>query len=199
MESLLALGLGVGLAAACGFRVFVPMLVAGLAAAAGHLTLAPDFAWLATWPALLALSLATALEVAAYYVPWLDNALDALMVPAAVVAGTVLSAAFVTDMTPLMRWGLALVAGGGAAGGIATGMTLVRAASTALTGGLGNPLVSTIETGAAALVSALAVVLPGFAVFVAIVVVVATVRRSREAAAGATGDGGSGVGGTGWT
>lgn len=179
MELLLALLLGVGLAAACGFRVFVPLLVASVAAGAGHLTLTPDFAWLGSDAALMVLLIATVLEVAAFHVPWLDNLLDTLAVPAAVVAGTVITGAFVDDVSPLLRWSLAVIAGGGAAGAVAGGMAVVRGASTALTGGLGNPLVAFVETVASVLVAALAVVAPLLAVALVVAGLVFAVRRVR--------------------
>lgn len=159
-DLLLGLCIGVGLSAACGFRVFVPMLVMSLAARSGHLTLAEGFQWIGATPALWAFAVATALEISAYYIPWLDNLLDSVATPAAVVAGTIVTASFVADLHPLMQWSLALVAGGGAAAAV-QGVTVVsRAASTMLTGGLGNPAISTAEAGASAILAVLAIVLP---------------------------------------
>lgn len=170
METLLAVLLGVGLAAACGFRVFVPLLVASFATWSGHLVPAPDFLWLGSTPALVALSAATVLEIGAFYVPWLDNLLDTAAVPAAIVAGTLLTGAFVEDMSPVLRWGTALIAGGGVAASTSTGMALVRAASTATTGGLGNPVVATAETFMAGLVSVVAAVAPVVGMVLVVVV-----------------------------
>src|SRR5215212_6934719 len=113
MELALSLCLGVGLSAACGFRVFVPILGVSLAAMAGHVQLADEVAWMGTWPALVCFMTATVLEIGAYYVPWIDNLLDSIATPAAVVAGTLAVGSVVTDMSPLMRWTLALIAGGG--------------------------------------------------------------------------------------
>src|SRR5213592_3270836 len=98
MELALSICLGVGLSAACGFRVFVPLLGLSLAALAGHLQLAAGFEWIGTWPAFACFLAATVVEVAAYYIPWLDNLLDSLATPAAVVAGTMITAAVLTDM-----------------------------------------------------------------------------------------------------
>jgi hypothetical protein len=114
-DLLVSLGVGLSLAAASGFRVFVPMLALSIAANTGHLELSPGFQWLGSWPAVAALGTATAVEVAAYYVPWLDNLLDAIATPAALVAGTVVTAAALGDANPMLRWSLAAVAGGGAA------------------------------------------------------------------------------------
>jgi len=160
MEWLFSICLGIGLAAACGFRIFVPMLGMSIAAQAGHLDLSPGFEWIGSPAALVCFSVATALEVIAYYVPWLDNALDSIATPAAVVAGTVLMAAAITDMSPLMRWSIALIAGGGAAAVVQTGTVLLRGTSTATTGGSANFMVSTVEAVGATGTTLLAIVLP---------------------------------------
>jgi hypothetical protein len=147
MQELLSICVGIGLAAACGFRVFVPLLIVSVAANTGHLSLAQSFQWMGTPVALITFSVATALEVGGYYVPWIDNLLDSLATPAAVVAGTVVSASVFTDMSPFLKWTLAAIAGGGTAGVIQTGTVLTRAASTATTGGVANALVATGELG----------------------------------------------------
>jgi hypothetical protein len=164
VDTLLGVAVGVGLSAACGFRVFVPLLVAGVAARAGVLTLTPGFEWLGTNPALAALGTATALEVVAYFVPWLDHLLDLIATPTAVVAGVLASAAVLTDLPPVLRWGLAVIAGGGAAGLVQGASVLLRLKSAALTGGLGNPVVALFELAAALLTSVLAILLPLLAV-----------------------------------
>src|SRR5882762_9625453 len=116
METVLSLLIGIGLSAACGFRVFVPLLVVSIAAHTGHLKLASGFAWMGSDAALIAFAVATALEIAAYYVPWLDNLLDTLATPAAVIAGTLVTASLATEMSPFLKWTLAVIAGGGVAG-----------------------------------------------------------------------------------
>jgi hypothetical protein len=156
----LSIALGVGLAAAVGFRVFLPMLIMSAAAYTGHLTLSGGFSWLATPAALLMLSVAAVLEILAYYLPGVDNLLDAIATPAALVAGTVVSAAVMTDLPPLIKWTTAVIAGGGAAG-LTQGLTsLLRAKSTLLTAGLGNPVLATGELAGALLVSLLALAAP---------------------------------------
>src|SRR5215472_11566667 len=102
MDTLLSVCLGVGLSAACGFRVFVPLLVISIASMSGHLTLAHGFAWIGTYPALISFSVATVLEVAGYCIPWLDHLLDTIATPAAIVAGTIVSASLVSNMDPMM-------------------------------------------------------------------------------------------------
>lgn len=160
MEVALGLFAGVGLSAAAGFRLFVPFLIMGLAALTGHLDLAPGFEWIGTYPALLVFGVATALEVAAYFIPWLDNLLDTIATPAAVVAGVLATAAMVSGMSPLLRWTLAAVAGGGVAGVVQASTVSVRAVSTASTGGLGNPIVAAGEFVSSVVTTIMAIVVP---------------------------------------
>jgi len=160
--------LGVSLAAATGFRIFLPMLIVSLAAYSGHLPLDNNFAWLATPSALATLSVAAVAEILAYYVPAVDNLLDALAAPAALVAGVVVSAAVMTDVPPLVKWTAAVIAGGGVAGLTQGVTTILRAKSTILTGGVGNAVISTAELGGALLVTLLALAAPLVALAVVI-------------------------------
>jgi Domain of unknown function (DUF4126) len=187
-DLVLSIALGIGLAAAVGFRVFLPMLVMSVAAYSGHLTLSSGFAWLATPPALVMLSVAALLEILAYYIPGVDNLLDTIATPAALIAGTVVSAAVMTDLPPIVKWTTALIAGGGAAG-LTQGLTsLLRAKSTLTTAGLGNHLVATGEIGAALALSLLSLAAPLLAVaLVALLCWLAVralrrLRRSKRAA-----------------
>lgn len=162
METLLSILLGLGLAAACGFRVFVPLLIMSIAsrAGAGYLELGHGFAWIGSTAALVAFSAATLLEIAGYYIPWVDNLLDAIATPTAIVAGMMVTASAVTDMDPFFRWTLAIVGGGGTAA-VFQGMTATaRHVSSFTTGGLGNPVLATMEAGSSALLSVLAIVMP---------------------------------------
>lgn len=176
MEAVMGVLLGIGLGAACGFRIFVPLLVASIAIRGGFLSVTPEFAWLGSTAALITLSVATLLEIAAYYIPVLDHMLDVLGAPAAIVAGTILAAGFIGSMAPMLQWGLAAIAGGGAAGVIHGGMAAIRAAASAATGGLGNSVVSTAETASASIVAVLACVVPVLAVLLAAVAIFLLVR-----------------------
>ncbi len=176
LDTVVAISIGIGLAAACGFRVFVPTLVIGVAARADLLTLADGFQWMSSSAAITAFAVATALEVGAYYLPWLDNLLDTGAAPLAIVAGTVVAAAFITDMNPLLKWSLAIIAGGGSAGTIKAGLAGIRVGSTLTTGGITNPIVSTIEWITALGMSVLAVFLPILAALVAIALVALLIR-----------------------
>jgi hypothetical protein len=159
-DLVVSVALGIGLAAAVGFRVFLPLLVMGGAAYTGHLTLSDGLQWLATPPALAMLSVAAIAEILAYYIPGVDNLLDAIATPTALVAGTIAAAAVMTDLPPIVKWTTAVIAGGGAAGVTQSVTSLLRAKSTVFTGGLGNAAVSTSEAGGALLVSVLALLAP---------------------------------------
>jgi hypothetical protein len=160
VETLLAVMVGIGLAASCGFRVFVPMLVVSAAANTGYLALADSFAWLGTPAALVAFAVAALVESGAFYIPWLDNLLDTIASPLAVIAGVVLFAASVVELDPLVRWSLAIVAGGGSAALVQGGTVATRLASTTTTGGLANFVVSTFELLAGLFFPVLAIVVP---------------------------------------
>jgi hypothetical protein len=164
MDTLTSILLGIGLSAACGFRVFVPMLFMSVAALSGHLTLGSGFQWIGTYPALLTFAVATVLEVSGYFIPWLDHLLDTMATPAAIVAGTVVTAAMVSNMSPMLKWTLAIIAGGGVAGLVQGSTVLARTASTATTGGLGNPLLATIELGGSVVTALMALIMPWVAV-----------------------------------
>src|SRR5580765_3733740 len=161
MDTLTSIFLGIGLSAACGFRVFVPLLVMSVASISGHLTLAPGFQWIGTYPALICFSVATAVEIAGYYIPWVDHLLDTISTPAAIIAGTIITASLVTGMSPFMKWTLAIIAGGGAAGLVQGTTVVARGLSTASTGGLGNPFFATIELGGSLITSIVSVLIPG--------------------------------------
>jgi hypothetical protein len=156
----LSIVLGIALAAATGFRIFLPMLVVSAAAYTGHVSLGSNFAWLATAPAVTMLSVAAIVEILAYYVPVLDNLLDSVATPAAFVAGTIVSAAVMVDVPPMVKWTAAVVAGGGIAGLTQGAIGALRVHSTVLTGGLGNWVIATAELVGALLMSFLALAEP---------------------------------------
>lgn len=180
-EIILSIALGVGLAAAVGFRIFLPLLVASVAAYTGHLELSQGFAWLGTLPALVMLGVAAILEIAAYYIPGVDNLLDLVATPAAFIAGTIVAAAVMVDLPPMVKWAAAIIAGGGAAGLMQSVTTLLRAKSTALTGGLGNPVIASAEWGGALLVSLLALLAPVLALALIVVFCWLVARSLRQA------------------
>jgi hypothetical protein len=188
MNELIAIFAGIGLAAACGFRVFVPLFIASLAANTGmeafggvniESMLGAEYAWLGSTPITIALGVATALEIGSYYIPWLDNALDSIATPAAVVAGTFISGAMLPEFMgdEAFKWIVAAILGGGSAGLVQGASVVTRGASTASTGGLGNPAVSTAELGGSVLTAGLAVMVPILAGVLVILLLVFAVRK----------------------
>jgi hypothetical protein len=186
MEILFSVLLGIGLSSAAGFRVFVPLLVVGLASRFGYLEVTDGFSWLASTPALIVFAIATAIEILAYYVPWVDNALDAIATPSATIAGVVLTAAVLTDVDPVVRWSLAILAGGGSATvfqGVTTG---ARQLSSLTTLGFANPVLATGEAFVSAGLALVAIAVPVAAVLLAAVLLYLIARRlfrRRHAAA----------------
>ena len=179
-DFVLPIALGIALAAATGFRVFLPMLIVSAAAYTGHLPLDNSFAWLGTRSALVMLSVAAIAEILAYYIPVVDNLLDALATPAAFVAGTVVSAAVMTDVPSMVKWPAAVIAGGGIAGLTQGATATLRAHSTALTGGLGNSVIATTELGGALLISFLAFMAPAAAIALVILFLWLAIRLLRR-------------------
>jgi hypothetical protein len=178
LSTLLSIALGVGLAAATGFRVFVPLLIASIAARAGWLPLNDSFAWLSGTPALLTLGTAALLETLAYYIPGVDHVLDVVAMPATVAAGVVASASVMANVPPGVLWPVAVIAGGGVAGLTKGGAALVRAKTGLATGGLGNPVVSTVETVGATGLSILAIALPLACLVLVVLLLVWILRRT---------------------
>ena len=176
-ESLLGIGVGLALAAAAGFRVFVPLLVLSLAARGGWIELSPSFAWLATTSASVALGTATVLEIAAYYVPFFDNILDTLAAPVAVIAGIVASASILTDLPPWLQYTIAIIGAGGTAGVVHASTSLLRLKSSAATAGFGNPILATLELAGSILIALLAVLAPLLALAAAMLIVWLVAKR----------------------
>ncbi|MGI9544459.1 MAG: DUF4126 domain-containing protein [Cyclobacteriaceae bacterium] len=172
--------LGIGLSAAVGFRLFIPFLLMSIASRFGLMELSSGFDWLASTPALILLSTATVLEVGAYFIPFFDNLLDTIATPAAVVCGTIVMASTVVEMDPLIKWTMAVIAGGGAAGLIKGATATTRVASSTTTGGLGNPVVATVETGGSLVLTVLAIFIPIMAGVAAVLIIVYLIRKWRQ-------------------
>jgi hypothetical protein len=178
METLLGIAVGIGLSAACGFRVFVPLLVMNLASLNGLLHLSPGFAWVGSYYATVAFGTATIVEVLGYYLPWLDHVLDIITTPAAIMAGTVATASMVTDLSPFLKWTLALIAGGGAAGIVQGTTVALRATSSAATAGIGNPIFSTLELVGSIFTALLAILVPILCLALIALLCIFVIRRA---------------------
>jgi hypothetical protein len=164
-EAMLSLAAGLGLAAAAGLRVFVPLLVLGSAARLGWVPLTSGFDWLASGFGLATLGIATVVEISAYYIPWVDNLLDLVAGPLAVMAGILATAAVTPELPPALRWSASIIAGGGTAAAVQGLTSLARLKSTAFTGGVGNPFLATLELFGSLTTAIVSIVVPVLAIF----------------------------------
>ena len=172
IELITAITLGIGLAASAGFRVFVPMLVASIAAYFGILPAQVSFAWLGSWPAMICFGSATIIEIVAYYLPWLDNLLDTITTPLAVGSGTLLLTSVLPIDNDMVKWATGFIVGGGISGTVQTGTVLTRLGSSTTTAGVANPIIATGEDTAAVVTSVLSLFIPLIVVSVLLVLTV---------------------------
>ena len=180
METILGLCIGVGLSAACVFRVFVPLLVMSVASLMGWFEPMKGFEWLAMPAVCMGLAVATVCEIAAYYIPWVDNALDTVSTPAAMIAGTLATMAVSSgEMSQFASWAAAIIVGGGTATAVQMSTVAARGVSTVTTGGIANPVISTGEWIGALVLSVLSFLLPFFVVVLVVCIVIWLVRRIR--------------------
>ncbi|WP_271424596.1 DUF4126 domain-containing protein [Aequorivita sinensis] len=159
-EIILSAFLGVGLAAAVGFRVFLPLLVLSLAGYLDIITLNESWEWAGSLTAVITMGVATLFEIFGYYIPWIDNLLDTIALPLATLAGTAVMVATVTDLSPVITWALAIIAGGGTAAAIKGNTSAVRLTSSTTTGGIANPVLTTVETGTSVVMAVVSIFLP---------------------------------------
>lgn len=172
--------IGIGLAAASGFRVFLPLFAVSLASYLGWIPMNDNFQWLSGLPTLIVTGVATLVEILAYYIPVVDNFLDTVTVPLATVAGSVLFASQFIELGTFPQWALAIIAGGGTAATIAAGFAGTRAASTATTAGIGNNVIATTETAGAGLMSVLSIFLPVIAFIIALALLILVIIFGRK-------------------
>lgn len=170
LETIISICLGVGLAASVGFRVFLPLFALSLASYFNVWELNESWQWIGGLTALITLGVATLVEIFGYYIPYIDNLLDTISVPLAAFAGTVVMLSTVVDLSPVITWSLAIIAGAGTAGAISGSSGATRLASTATTGGVGNPIVSTVETGTAVTMSIVSIFFPILAIVLVVVI-----------------------------
>jgi len=159
-EIITAIAIGIGLSASCGFRVFVPMFVASIAAKIGVFPVNEGFLWLAGWPAIICLGTATIVEILAYYIPFVDNLLDTIATPLAIGAGTLLVTSVLPVDNNMLKWTIGFIVGGGAAAAVQAGSVVTRLVSSNLTAGTGNAVVATGEHAAAIGTSVLSLFIP---------------------------------------
>lgn len=160
---------GIGLSAAAGFRIFLPMFLISLSSYMGWVPVSEGFEWLSGLTGLISTGIATVIEILSYYIPIVDNFLDTLSVPLATVAGSVIFASQLGDISGVPEWVLTIIAGGGTAATISTGFAKLRTVSSLTTSGVGNPIVSTVENVGAGIMTFLALFVPILAVLLIIV------------------------------
>ena len=175
VQILLSLSLGLGLAAACGFRVFIPPLMMGVGSRLDLYKLEGSFVWVDDTWAIAIFAVATLLEIGGYFIPWIDNLLDAVATPAAIIGGIfVTSASLEGELDPSAQWTLSVIAGGSVSGVIQLGTVATRAISTGTTGGLANPIISLLE----AVASVLCILISLFLVAIIPIVIIFLIWKS---------------------
>ena len=179
-ETIISIFLGIGLAASVGFRIFLPLFALSLAGYFNVWELNDSWQWIGSLAAVVTLGVATLVEIFAYFIPYVDNLLDSVAVPLAAIAGTAVMVSTVANLDPVVTWSLAIIAGGGTATAIKGAGATGRLASTATTGGLGNPIVSTLETGTAAVVTTASIFAPFIAIILVIIILFIIFRIYRK-------------------
>ncbi len=164
--------IAISLSACAGLRAFLPPLALSLFAISGHITLAPNFQWLATPEVAVIFGIAAVLEIVADKFPGVDNMLDAAGLVIKPLAGALLTTSMSTGMEPVLAVALGIIVGGGIAGTVHLGKAKVRLLSTGFTGGLANPVVSFVEDGVVVAGTVLGVFLPWLVAAVVIVLIV---------------------------
>jgi len=176
-ETLSAAAMGIALSACCGFRVSIPMLIAGLSARFNMFQFSDSFTWLASTPALLSLGTASVLEIAAYYIPFIDNLLDSIAAPLSMLAGTLVATSLLPIDHEWLKWIVGIIAGGGGAGLIASGAGLLRLFSSKATLGTGNAVVATTENVSAIGGSILSLLIPVFTAIIFIIIFIYLMKK----------------------
>jgi len=180
LETVISICLGIGLAASVGFRVFLPLFALSLASYLNVLELNESWIWIGDLSALIILGVATIVEIFAYFIPYIDNLLDSMAVPLAALAGTLIMVSTLVGLSPEITWALAIIAGGGTAAAIAGTSSATRLTSTVTTGGIGNPVISTVETGTAVVLSIVSIVLPVFAIILVLIILLIIFRLFKK-------------------
>jgi hypothetical protein len=177
--------MGLGLAFPAGLNAYIPLLTLACAARFTNLvTLASPYDALSSNAGIGVLTLLLAVEVVADKVPLVDHANDLIQTVVRPASGAILmlsSTGAVEHFNPT----LAVILGILAAGSVHTVKAVARPAVTVTTGGLGNPIVSTVEDVIAFISSVAAIVLPLLVIltipaFVAFIAVLARRRLRRR-------------------
>ncbi|MEO1432770.1 MAG: DUF4126 domain-containing protein [Cyanobacteria bacterium J06632_19] len=180
MNIIAALCLGIGLSAACGFRIFIPPLALSMAAHGGMLQLSSEWQWLATQNAITILSIAATVEVFAYFIPWVSNFLDSIEIALAPIAGMFITASTLSmagDFDPTFLWILTVIAGGATAETVELTTSVTRLTASVTTAGMGAPIVGFVEAISSILISSLAISLPVLSTLLVIFLLIYGARK----------------------
>jgi hypothetical protein len=173
-----SLAMGIGLAACAGIRAWLPLLLAGGLARWGVIELGPSFQFISGDPALILFGVATVIEILGDKVPAVDHALDSISTVLRPVAGSILAASVLWQVSdPLTALTLGVAVGAPTSLVPHAAKSVLRAASTTLTGGLANPLISVLEDILAFGLFLLTVLVPVVVAIVLIVIAALVVRR----------------------
>jgi len=181
--------MGISLAAASGFRVFLPPFLLSVAARLDIVwfleldLVGTQFEFFTSTLAIIVLGIATVAEFAGFYAPWIDNVLDTIATPASILAGVAMTAIVLEGSEPIFQWAVAIIAGGGVAATIQSATVATRSLSSTFTFGLGNPAVATGENIASVALTLIAILIPFISAFVVILVVALLVRMKRRSEA----------------
>ena len=182
VELVVGICAGISLSAACGFRVFLPLLAVSIAAHFFGFKVNADFEWIGSWTSIVSLATATIVEIVAYYLPFVDSLLDFINVPLAFVAGAVVMSGVLPDVHPYLKWSIAGLLGSSAAGLTQLATTIIRGASTATTAGAGNNVVSSSEDVCATFFSLGAILFPLIAIVVVTIILCVLGSRAKRIA-----------------
>ena len=178
--------MGISLAAASGFRVFLPPFLLSLAARFNVVwfldidLIGTQFEFFTSTLSIVVLGIATVAEFAAFYAPWVDSALDTIATPASIVAGVAMTAIVLEGNDPIIQWTIAIVAGGGVAATIQSATVAIRGLSSTFTFGLGNPAVATSENVASVALTLIAILIPFLSALFVLLIVALLLRMKRK-------------------
>jgi hypothetical protein len=165
---LVHMSMGLGLAACAGLRAFLPLFVVGLSGRLDLVTLSDSFNWLSGWPALIVFGAAVVIETLGDKFPVVDHVLDTVQVFVKPIAGALVMATVIEDWDPLYVAIFSLVVGGSTAGLVHVTKAKLRLASSVMTAGLGNPVLSVTEDLGALVGTVGSIAIPSVMVLVAV-------------------------------
>ena len=187
IEGLLNLASAFGLSTSAGLNAYIPMLVLALLARFTRLVeLGEPWSALTSWWIIGLLVVLLSVDVLADKIPAIDTVNDVIQTLVRPTAGAIVFAATTQntiDLHPVLGFACGVVL----AGGVHLAKSGGRPVVTATTGGVGNPIVSTIEEIVATLVSLAAIIFPylilaWFFLLVLLIYLVVRWRRQRAEA-----------------